>query len=199
MPMQNHDPFARLPSQPFQPSAEIEFLGCKQLVIESAHAPKSCRIAENERARQPFESAAYAIPKCQEAAAEWIMSIKHHGATAGQTAPGLNLLRHFTEQSDAWVRIGVNEHQPLATGRCGPGIARPRDLIDWLSYHGRSRPAGNLGRPVGGIIIANNQFRLPSALPELRAGGLDAAKGFANEPLFIEGRNNDGDFQRINL
>src|SRR6266568_815893 len=109
MPMQNHDPFARLPSQPFQPSAEIEFLGCKQLVIESAHAPKSCRIAENERARQPFESAAYPVPKPQDASPDGIMSIECHRAPAGQTAPGLNLLRHFAEQSTARVRIGVNK------------------------------------------------------------------------------------------
>ncbi len=127
------------------------------------------------------------------------MSIEQHRATAGQTPPGLNLLRHFAEQSTVRVRIGVNKHQPIPAGRRRAGIARPRDLIDWLSHHGRSRRAGNFRRPVGGVIVANNQFRLPSALPELRAGGLDAGKSLANEPLFIESRNIDGDSQAINL
>ena len=65
------------------------------------------------------------------------------------------------------------------------------EAIEWA----RGEGADDFRRAVGGVIIADDQFGFPMGAGESSAGGLHVAQGFAEQAFFIEGRNDDGDFQ----
>ena len=52
--------------------------------------------------------------------------------------------------------------QPVAGGGRRAGVAGAGDLVDGLEHHTCSGGAGDFRRAVGGIVIADDQFALPS-------------------------------------
>ena len=64
------------------------------------------------------------------------------------------------------MRISIHKNQPVAGGRRRAGISRAANLVDRLEHDGRTRPARDLRRAVGGIIVAHDEFNFPTALRE---------------------------------
>ncbi len=64
----------------------------------------------------------------------------------------------FTKKLFTRVRIGVDKQQPVAARLRRAGIAGARDLVHWLEHHFRAGRACDLRRPVGRVVIANDEF-----------------------------------------
>lgn len=195
MPMQDDHFAIRLLRQFVQTLAQVEFLSSKQLVVESAKLSERRRFAKDERPGKQALRSAEKVPKAREEVRQRIAVFESNRATARQAVPGLNLLRDFLEQRRAGMRIRINEQEPVAGGDLCAAIAGTGDLIDRLADDGSSASAGNFGGAIGGIVVADDQFRFPVELAESDARRLHASERFTQQPLFVEGGNDNRDLQ----
>ena len=69
----------------------------------------------------------------------------------------------------------------------GAAIPGAGDLIDRFENNLRPGVAGHGGGAVGRVVVANDQFGGPAAARKRGCGRADAAQGFADEPLFVDG------------
>ncbi len=125
------------------------------------------------------------------------MAVQPHRAAAGQTAAALNLFGHFREQFRFRVRIRINENEPAARSSGRACVARAGDLVDWLEYHLRPGCARDFRSPVGRIVIADDELSRPALTLEHPHGLFQMVQGLGEKPLFVEGWDNDGDFQAV--
>ena len=125
-----------------------------------------------------------------------MMFVQPDGRAAGQTSTGNNLLRDIRKKFRAGMRIGIHKNQPVPGRRRRAGIARAGDLVDRLEHDNRARRARDFRRAVGRVVVAHDQFNLPAALRERTRRRFDLRKRFAEQPFFVERRNDDGNFHR---
>ena len=170
MPMQDDHLAARLPREALRRRVKSSSSPAKKPVVEAADFPKGGGLHENERAGEPFPDAADEIPIPNDEPPVQRGIVHTERGAASRAAPVPDGRRHVGEQFRGGVRVRIIEDEPVARRRGGPGIAGPRDLIDRLEDHrgaGRSR---DLSRPIGGIVVANYNLRLPSTQPKSRRG-----------------------------
>src|SRR4051794_32900923 len=89
-----------------------------------------------------------------------------HRATTRQNFSALDLLRDFAEKFRRWMRIGIHKNQPIARRGGGSAISRARNLVDWFENNFGSGGAGKFRGAVGGIVIADDEFGLPTETDE---------------------------------
>ena len=128
-----------------------------------------------------------------------MLFIHPDGRAAGQTPAGLDLFRHVREQFRARLRIRVHENQPVAGGRRRAGIPGAGDLIDRLKHDGCARRARDFRRPVGGIVVADDEFALPTALGEDFHRRFHRCERPAEQPFLVERGNDDRNFHGRSL
>jgi len=58
------------------------------------------------------------------------------------------------------MRIRIHKNQPGAGGRRRAAVSRAGNLVDRLENHRCGRRARIFRRPVGGIVVADNQFKI---------------------------------------
>ena len=68
--------------------------------------------------------------------------------------------------SRARTRICVHKNQPVAGGRRRAAIAGAGNLIERFKDNHCARCMGYFRRAIGGIVVANNQFKFPTAQTE---------------------------------
>lgn len=199
IPMQNDDASPLLFCQFVKPFAQIDFFGGKKLVVEPADGAKSIARAKNERARHPTADAAEPVPGKGGAIGHKMALVQAHRATPSQAPAQFHLRRHFGKQLHRRVRVGIDENKPVSRRGCRPGITGAGDLIDRFKNHGCARGARDFGGGVRGIVIANDQFRFPSAPGKAAHGLADFPQGGRQQLFFVECRDYDRNFHRIKL
>src|SRR5207248_1641879 len=134
----------------------VQFLGSKQLLVETADFAKRRRFAKNERAGHDSELPAEPVPKFQKTFRETVITIEPDGAASAQTMAVPNLFDHLFEQLQGCQRIGIHENKPIPGGRGRPGISSAGDLIDWFENDAGASRARHFRSAVVRIIVANN-------------------------------------------
>jgi len=190
MPVQDDNSPALPARQFFQPLAQFQFLRHEEFIAEAADFAERRRLDKNKRAGQQLERPAGVIPQLRDAAGHEMLLIQPHRRAAGQIFAGLDLFRHVREQSGAGMRVRVHKNQPVAGGRRRAAVSRAGNLVDRLENHRRARRARDFRRPVGGIVVADNQFKIPAPLRERSRRRFDLRERTAEQPLFVE-RGND--------
>jgi len=122
--------------------------------------------------------------------------VQPDGRTAGETLIRKNLIRDIGEQFRARMRIGIHKNHPVAGRRRRAGIPRAGNLIDRLKHDVRARRIRDVRRAVGGIVVAHDQFNLPSALRKSTSRRFDLGERCAEQSFLVERRNNNRDFHR---
>ena len=112
--------------------------------------------------------------------------IKLHSGAAGQATAGTDLLRDCGKERFAGKRIGIDKDQPIAARDPGAGITRTANLIERLKNHPGSSLPRNFRGPVSGIVVADDQFKVPSALHESIRSGNDFRKRTGEEFFLVE-------------
>ncbi len=97
------------------------------------------------------------------------------------------------------MRIGIDKDEPVSRGYGRAAVSRPADLVDRLEDNRGSGFTGEFRGVVRGVVVANHQFGLPAQPCERNGRFLDAAQRFGDELLFVECRNDDGDFHDANV
>ena len=92
------------------------------------------------------------------------------------------------------MRVGVHENQPVAGGRRRAGIAGAANLVERLEHHFCARRAGDLAGAVGGIVVADDEFKFPAASGERRRRRFNFCERGAEEFFLVERGDDDGDF-----
>jgi hypothetical protein len=191
--MDDDDAFAFGAGEFLEAFAEFDFFAGKQVGVEAAEFAERGGFTKDERAGDPAEGAADGVPRGGDGVAGGIPGFEADGAAAGEASAGGNLRRDVVEERGAGVGVGIDEEEPIAGGGLGAAIAGAADLVDGLKDDAGSGGAGDFRGAVGGIVVADDEFRLPSPPGKGAHGGADVAKGFAQELFFVERRNYDGD------
>jgi hypothetical protein len=92
------------------------------------------------------------------------------------------------------LRVRIHENEPIAHRRRGAGVAGASNLIDRFKDDVRAFFARERGGKVGRVVIADNDFRLPSEFVKALASAFDGAQSLDNEFLLIVGGDNNRDF-----
>jgi len=199
VPVKNDNSFSCIARQFFQPLAEFQFFRREQFMAEAANFTERCRLAKNKWTSEQLENPAGAVPKPSDDYGGKMVLVQPDRRAARETLAGKNLRRDIGKQFRAGMRIGVHKSQPVA-GRCvRAGISRASNLVDRLKHNGRARRARDFRRAVGGIVVADDQFALPADFCESICRLFDLRERGAQQSFFIEGRNDDGNFQCHNL
>ena len=162
MPVKNHDGPALSARQALQPAKQVDFLRDVQLLTEAAGLMEGGRLAKDERTGSPLVDPAEQIPQRNAEPDRKPIRFEADGTAAGQAAARLNFFGDLGEQAIARPGVGVDEHQPVPGCARRAGIARPADLIDRLEHHLGTRGARDLRRPVGRVVVADDQLNMPS-------------------------------------
>ena len=123
------------------------------------------------------------------------LAVELYRAAPGHARTHVHLICHFAKQFLARMRIGINEQQPLPARCRRPAVPRPRNLVQRLKNHRRPGRSRNLRRAIGRIVVTDNQLGRPAALGKYPHRRLDLSQRLANQPLFVERGNDDGNFQ----
>src|ERR1039458_6801252 len=91
------------------------------------------------------------------------------------------------------MRVGVHKNQPVAGGGGGAGVPRAGNLVDRLEHD--AGPGG----AVGGIVVADEEFKFPAEPGEGTGGGADLGPRRAEELLLVEGGDDDGNLHAANI
>ena len=191
--MQYGDAFVFLARKFFEALAEFDFFAGVEVGVEAAEFAEGGGLAKDEGAGAPAEGAADAVPEVGDGVAGGVAGREADGAAAGEAAAGLDLGGDVVEEGGAGVGVGIDEDEPIAGGGLGAAVAGAADLVLGFEGDGGTGIAGDLGGAVGGVVIANDEFGLPVAAGEGGHGGLDVAKGFAEQAFFVVGGHYDGD------
>ena len=97
------------------------------------------------------------------------------------------------------MRIGVHKNKPVAGGNAGAAVAGAADLIDRLENHFRAGSAGDVGGAVGGVLVADDQFKFPAARGEGGGGGFNFRERCTEEFFLIEGGDDDGNSHAVKI
>jgi hypothetical protein len=186
MPVENHDFLPLRARQFLQPFAEFDFLASKLFVTEAAQFPKTFRLAKNKRARHPTTRATYKVPQSDDQIGSRIIAFQFHRAATGEASTGFDATRDVGEKLRARMRIRVHKNQPVSGRGGSSGIAGAGDLVDGLESDNRSCGLRQFRRSIFGIVIANDDFRLPVFLRKHRERQLNVLQSFTNQPFFIE-------------
>jgi len=193
MAMEDGDVFALSAREFFEAFAELDFFAGEKFHIEPAEFSERGRFAKDERAGDPSECPTHHVPEVRDEIASGVTGFEADGAAAGEAAASGDLRGDVLEERGAGVRVGVDEDEPIAGGGFGAAIARAADLVDGLEDDVRAGSAGNFRGAIGGVVVAHDELGLPSAPGKGGHGGVDLAKGFAEQLFFIERRDDDGD------
>lgn len=197
MAMQNDDAFALGAGEFLEAFAQFQFFTGKEVDVEAAELAEGGGIAKDERAGKPMQAPAGEVPQGGDGIAGGVSGFEADGAAASEAAAGVDLRGDVVEEFGAGVRVGIDEEEPIAGGGFGAAVAGAADLVDGFEDDGGPSGGGDFGGAVGGVVVADDEFGLPSASGEGGQGGLDVAKGFAKEPFFVEGGDDDGDNHSI--
>ena len=189
--MQDGDAFALSAREFFEAFAEFDFFAGEEVGVESAEFPERGGIAKNERTGDPSQCAAHTIPESGDGVPGRVSGFEADGAAASEAAASFNGGGDVIEERGAGVRVGVDEDEPVAGGGGGAAIARATDLVDGFKDDLGAGGAGDFRGAVGGVVVANDEFGLPSAPGKGGHGVLDVAKGFAQKAFFVEGGDDD--------
>jgi len=187
MAMQDDDAFALGAREFFEAFAELKFFAGEKVHVESAQFPERGGVAKNERTGDPPQPATDQVPQGGDDIPARVSGFETDGAAAGEALAGGDLRGDVVEERGAGVRVGVDEDEPIAGGGAGATIARAADLVDGLEDDPGAGGPGDFRRAVGGVVVAHDEFGGPSAPGEGSHRAPDVAKGFAQEPLFVEG------------
>ncbi len=191
--MQDDNAFVFGAREFFEAFAEFDFFAGEEVDVESAEFSERSGFAKDERAGHPAQHAAGEIPEGGDSVAAGVSGFEADGAAAGEAAAGGDLRGDVVKEGGARVRVGVDEDEPVAGGGFGAAIARAADLVDGFEDDAGSGGAGDFRGAIGGVVVAHDEFALPSAPGKGGHGIADLAKGFAEELFFIERRDDDGD------
>ena len=195
--MEDDDFFAFGTREFFEAFAQLKFFAGVELVVEAAEFSECGGFAKDEGAGHPVQSAAGEIPELRDEVAGRVAAFEADGDAAGEALAGGDLGGDVVKEFGAGVGVGVDEDEPIAGGGCGAAIAGAANLADGLEDDVGTSGAGDFGGAVGGVVIANDEFGLPTASGEGGEGGVDLAEGFAEEAFFVEGGNYDGNAQKF--
>src|SRR5437879_4552352 len=123
MSMENHDCATFRANEAFEALKKIDLFAGIQRLAESTHFLERRCFTEDERTGSPSVDLAQHVPRQGTCAEDWMITVIQNGAPAGQAVSPLNGPSHIGEQFRTWVGIGVHEHQPVADGMSGTGIA----------------------------------------------------------------------------
>ena len=177
----------------FEAFAQFNFFAGEELGVESAEFSEGGGFTKNKRAGHQSQPAADAIPQGGDGVASPVAGFEADGAAAGEAVAGGDLCGDVVEEFGGRVGVGIDEDEPVAGGGFGAAIARAADLVDGLEDNGGAGGARDFRGAVGGVVIAHDEFGLPVAPRKCGHGGVDLAKGFAEEPFFVKGGNYDRD------
>ena len=199
MAMQDDKLAIRFLPQLRQPKTQIEFLPREHLVAEAADLPKRGGFAENECPGQPAALAADPIPDPRHKIRQVMIAFQTYRGPTGETAARLDLFRDFSKQGCVRQRIRINEDKPVPGGRRRAGVPCPGDLVHRLEHDRGSGCPRNLRRPVGGIVVTNDEVRGPARFCERGQRGIHRTQRAGQQSFLVEGGNDDGNFQRDKL
>jgi hypothetical protein len=154
-------PFSR--ASFFRAAAQFQFLRHEQFIAEAADFAERRRLDKNERAGEQPELPAGAVPQLRDAAGHRNAS---RPAAPSCRRPGIcrrDLFRHIRKQ---FRRSDANPRPQKSASRRWPPprrISGAGNLIDRLKDDEGARRARDFRRAVGGIVVTDNQFRLPTA------------------------------------
>ena len=183
--------------QRLEPITEIKLFAGEHLRAEPAHLAEEIRTAEDVGTRRPSFEQAHNRPKQDGRTEEEVFLVEPHQAATASTLARLNSLRCSREEFGARKRVRIDKNQPIARGHRRSAISSSRDLIDRLEHNRGTGATRQFSSPVGGVVVANNDFRTPTKLIKSSAGGFDRRERLVDELLFVEGRNNYGDFHLV--
>lgn len=178
----------------FEAFAEIDFLGGKEFVAESADGAEGVGLDEDEGAGGPAADAAEEVPGVDEEAGEEVVFVELHGGAAAEAGLVGNGVGDVGKEICAGVGIGVDEDEPVASGGEGAAVAGAGDLVDGFEDDGGAGGTGEFGGAVGGVVVADDEFGLPAEVSEGEGGVADAGEGSGDEFLLVEGGDDEGDF-----
>src|SRR5439155_7714379 len=185
--VKNHDLLSTFSSQPLQALAQVQLLAREQFLAEPAYLAKSAGLAKNERPSHPIKCAADPVPAVRHEIGLRIIPLQLDRYSSGQAFPGLDLFHDLDKKFCAGLRVCINKNQPISGSRPCAAVAGPRDLIDRLEHHGRSRGARNFGGTVGRIVVANDDLGPPATLMKNRQCRLHLTQCRSDEPFLIKG------------
>ena len=169
------------------------------MVAKAAEFAEGRRFHKNERTcEQPLE-AAQAIPEPGEDIGSENSLIEPHGGTAREAFAGNDRVGHLVQQFGAGVRVGIHKNEPVAGGRGSTGVPCTADLVEGFKDDGGPGGAGDLGRAVGGIVVADDEFEIPAPACEGGRARFDFDEGGSEQLLFVEGGHDDGDLHPVSV
>ena len=156
--------------------AQFQFFGGKEFVAEAADFPKGRGFTKNKGTGHQAPPAADKIPKRGDQPGEEVSLVQANGCAAREVAAGFDGGGDLDKQIRAGAGISIHEEQPVASGGFGATIAGAGDLVDGFEDDGGPGGAGDVGRFIGGIVVANDEFGRPAAAFE-GGGGLADVRG----------------------
>jgi len=93
------------------------------------------------------------------------------------------------------MRVRIDEQEPIPLCDGSTAISRPGDLVDGFEHDDRARRLCDLARPVGGVIVTDDDFVIPTS-PDKHVGCLcDFGQRYCQKLLLVERGNDDGNVQ----
>ena len=184
--MENDKGFMLRPGEFFKAFRKIELFGSKQVLAEPADGEESSGIAEDKRTSGPAFDSADDVPKGDCDLADEVPFVQFHCATARQTISLINLICHLAKQFARRIRIRIDKNEPVALSRFSAAITRASNLVNGFKYHRRSLRAGQFGRSIGRVVIANDQLPFPPAFVKGSARSSHLRERSLDQLLFVE-------------
>src|ERR1041384_7011969 len=194
MPVQDDDRPAEGAPEFIGAPAEIDFLGGKQFLAETAERTEGAGLDKDERARAPSQAATDPVPKPGHQPTGERRPIESNGGTAGETFARLDGGADFGKQVGSGPGVGIDKHQPVARGGGRATVPGPGNLVVWFKNNAGAIGLGNGGGAVGRVIVAHDQFDLPIQIGEGVTRLPDAAQRFAEKFFLVECWNDNRDF-----
>jgi len=195
MPSENDDALSTFSGEAFESNAQVDLFAGEKFFAEAADFAESRGFAKNKRASHPGKRAADSIPNDDYEIGFRIVAVEFHGAAAGEAIARGDLFGNAFEKRRAGMGIGIDKDEPIAGSGGGSAISRAGNLVDGFEDDRGPGRAGDFGRFVGGIIVADDEFGFPTAAVKTGEGGVDVAQSFAEALFFVKGRDDGGNLQ----
>jgi len=186
--MQDDDPPMILFPLGLQASDQVELLTCVELETESANRFERLPFDHDEGAGEKAGKTAHEIPSFGSNSSGEATAVQSNCASDRDNTRTGRRRDRVGEKLPCRPRVRVDEQDPFARGRPGPGVPGTTNLVHWLEDHPSPGSGCNLRSPVRRIVVTDDPLVSPPSVPKSPARLPDGPERCREQPLLVECR-----------